>query len=275
MGLLSSYHAADGVRVFVRSLGQGEPVVLVHGYLVSQRSFDAVLEPLSRRFQVFALDLPGHGESDRPSSYPYSIDAFADTVLRVLDSIGLSRVSLVGHSMGGAVALNVAANYPESVERVVAIDAAVFPFKLPVLGRVALLPVVGELLFKKLYSKRDLRAYLRDEVYLDRRLPTVEDLEFYWERFNRPGGRDAAYRGLQTMASLEVLDGLPARVACPTLVVWGEGDRILQRGHGSRLAESLPRGRLVVIHGSGHAPQEEQPAEFLDAVVPFLDGKEG
>ncbi len=272
METTSRYQSVEGVRVHYRAAGNGPPLLLVHGYLVSQRSWDAVLPALAGRFATIALDLPGHGESDRPGSYPYTLDAYAHTVLGLLDALGLGRVRLCGHSFGASVALAAAARAPERIERLVAVSPIAYAISFPLEGRLALLPFVGELIFKRLYSRRDLRRYFKSSVYLDPALPSEETLDHYWERFNRPGGREASYRTLQTLAYAEhALEASLSRVRCPTQLVWGAQDRIVPRAHADRLRTALGAVHaLEVIDGSGHAPQEERPEAFLATILPFL-----
>jgi pimeloyl-ACP methyl ester carboxylesterase len=272
METTSSYQSVEGVRIHCRSAGSGPTLLLVHGYLVSQRSWEAVLPALAERFTVIAFDLPGHGESDRPASFPYTLDAFAHTTIGLLDALGIARARLCGHSFGGSVALAAAARAPERIERLVGVCPITYAIRFPLEGRLALLPVVGEHLFKRLYSRRDLRRYFRGSVYLDPALPTEEALDFYWERLNRPGGRDASYRTLQTLAHVEpAIESSPRRVRCPVRLVWGAQDRIVPRADAERLRAALPTPpELAVVEGSGHAPQEERPEAFLAAVLPFL-----
>jgi pimeloyl-ACP methyl ester carboxylesterase len=274
MQIAGSYHQVDGMRLHCSSAGDGEPLLLVHGFLVSGRCWERVLPGLAERFAVTALDLPGHGASDRPDDYPYTISAFADTVHGLLDTLGLRKVRLLGHSMGGAVALALAAHYPERVSRLVLVNAMAYPFKLPLSGRLALLPGVGEPLFNRLYSKRDMRRYFEKEVYQDPATLDPETLQFYWECFNRPGGRRAMYRTLTAISRLKQLQGLPGQVRCPALVVWGERDRIFPLDHARRLERELSRGTLVTLPDAGHPPPEERPEAFLQAVLPFLSAPE-
>lgn len=269
----SGYQTVDGVRVHYVSAGSGPSLVLIHGYLVSQHCFSLVLSTLAERFAVLAVDLPGHGESDRPAHYPYTIEAFSHTVAGLLDALGIGKTAVLGHSMGGAVAAALAVANPERVSHLVGVDPYLLPIPFPLEGKVAMLPVLGELLFTKLYRKSDLYRYFRRDVYLDPALPTEETMQFYWERFNRPGGRQALYRTLQTLARMEAVEDLAARIVCPTFFVWGAEDKLVPPAHAGRLRPLL-RGHLrgvVIIPGSGHSPQEERPGPFCEAVLSFLE----
>jgi pimeloyl-ACP methyl ester carboxylesterase len=270
MMLASRYHQVDGIRIYCPSTGQGDPLLLVHGYLTSHRSWDKVRDALSRRYTVFTPDLPGFGESDRPRHFSYSVEAYACALAGLMDMLGLTSASLIGHSLGGAVVLALAAVNPDRVTRAVAVAPTVYPLPLPLTGRLALLPVVGEVLFKRLFTKRDLRRYFRGEVYLDPQLPTEEMLQYYWERLARPGGREAAYRVLDTLSRLEHLDDLARRVECQVLLVWGERDRLVPLAHGQRLQSELRRASLAVVAGAGHAPMEERPDTFCQHVLEHL-----
>jgi len=263
-------HDAGGARVACSVEGQGEPLLLVHGYLVSRSSWDAVAGPLGGRFTLHRPDLPGHGASDCAGGYPYSVEAFVRTLEGLMDGLGLARAAVMGHSLGGAVAAALAARCPERVARLVLVDPVLYPLALPLEARVALVPGLGGLLFKTLYRRRDLHRYFRRDVYLDPRLPTEEMVDRCWAALSRPGGKDAAHRTLAALGGLEVLAGVPARLRCPVLLVWGEQDRIVPVAHGRRLLAEIPGARLEVIGGCGHPPHEERPAAFLEAVLPFL-----
>jgi pimeloyl-ACP methyl ester carboxylesterase len=270
MSASGTSHTVEGMTIYCRTEGRGAPLLMIHGFLESHRCWEPILEVLRAHFSLVMLDLPGHGESDRPSQYSYTVDAFAHTIAGLMDALGLSHVTMMGHSFGGTLAMAMAAWYPERVERVVAVDPAIYPLRFPLEGRLALLPFVGEILFKRLYSQRDLRRYFRRDVYLDPRLPTEESVQYYWERMNQPGGREAIYRTLQTLAHLETMESLLHRVVSPTLLVWGAQDRMVPLSDGHRLEQAIKKSKLIAIPGSGHAPQEERPEEFCAAVLPFL-----
>jgi len=265
-----------GVRVFHHRAGKrgGTPVVFVHGYMVGHWSLRAVLEPLAAKgFDVVAPDLPGCGESDRPSArdYAYDGDAFTSTLLAFLDALDVERCHLVGHSLGGAISLLAAARQPERVARLVVIDPVVYPFPLPLEGRVLLAPVVGLALYKSLFTRGMLQSYLRRQIYRDPAIVTETWVDYLWERLNRPGGMEAAHASLRFLAegSALVEQCLP-HVKAKTRILWGEDDRLFPSAWASRLAGQLGGSDFHVIGSCGHSPPEERPEEVLSALVPFL-----
>jgi len=269
---VSRYDSVDGVRVHSLSAGVGPPLLLLHDLFFSSRSWERVLPALAARWWVIAVDLPGFGESDRPAQYPYTVESFAHTMTTLLDALGVSQVSLLGHSLGGAVALRLADQLPERVQRAVAVSPLLPPLALPLEGRLVMLPVVGEFVFHNLFSRRDLARFLRREVYLDPALPEEEALQFYWERLNRPGGREAAYRTLEALAHPHPEAPEP-RARCPVRLIWGAQDRLVPRARLEQLAAALPAAQLAMLEGAAHAPMEERPEAFCELVLPFLAGE--
>jgi pimeloyl-ACP methyl ester carboxylesterase len=261
-------------RLFVTQRGEGPPLVLLHGYLVSHYYFRAIIPELAKSFEVITIDLPGQGESDRPSPdvFHYDLPSLASAIGACLDAIDRPRVRLYGHSTGGGVAITLAAAQPKRVERLVVEDAAIYPLPIPMVGKIALLPGVGKTIFTRLYSRRDLTNHLRG-VHKDPAVCTDEELDYYWERFNRAGGREVNYAYLKMLASLADNTGDPGRIECPTLIVWGEEDRTCPLAHGKRLQKQIVGAKLEVIGACGHSPHEERPDELLRAVVPFLVGE--
>jgi pimeloyl-ACP methyl ester carboxylesterase len=271
MPLSGTYHQIDGVKVFCRVSGQGDPLLLVHGFLVSQRCWDRVLEPLGRHFTLYAVDLPGHGESDRPGFYAYSIDAFAGTLAGLMDSLGLTWAHALGHALGGTVVLALAAQFPERMRHLALVAPAVGPAPIAPLTRMVP-PALGEAIFTRMLSRRALRAYLHEEVYLDPALPSEQTLQFYWERLNRAGGRRAAFRTSLALEGLLRQRPSPRHVRSPVQIVRGDRDRICPVGRLRRLSLELPTAEMVHLAAAGHAPMEEHPEALCDAVLPFLRG---
>lgn len=269
--------SVDGIRVFCSRGGAGapgrSPLLFLHGWFTSHWVFREVVPPLcAAGHDVIAIDLPGFGESDRPppGSYRYDAVAFADTVVSVLDALGVDRAHVCGHSMGGAVAITMAARRPERVDRLILVDALAFPFRLPPEAHVVLAPVAGPWLFRAFLTRRMVRYFLRRDLFKDPSKVTEDWVDYLWERANRPGSIDAALAALRfCVHPSSVVQGARA-VRSPVLIVWGEDDRLFPATFARRLAGEMTGSEVRIIPACGHEPPLERPDEFLRAVMPFL-----
>ncbi|MBI5513639.1 MAG: alpha/beta hydrolase [Deltaproteobacteria bacterium] len=261
-----------GVRVRFQDEGRGPAVLLVHGFLVSHSAWTALLPLLTPRFRVIAPDLPGFGDSEKPARYSYSREAYADTLCDLLAGLGIPRASVVGHGMGGGVALTMAAAHPEHVERLVAMDAAAFPSGLGLRQRLPRLPWVGPLLFKQLYGRLLFHRQFRDEFYLPGYPYDRARVDAWFEAFDPPEARESAYKALLALGDTAALTPRLPRVRAPSLVLWGERDRRYPVELGERLARELPDARLEVIAGAGHCPADDHPDETAAHLERFLLG---
>ena len=275
MSLPGCFVATPAGRVFVHRGGKpgGAPLVLIHGWMMTHWYFRPLLDGLGAEHELFAIDLPGFGESDRPSpsAFAYGAAAFADVVEAVMESLGLSRADVLGHSMGGGVAVALAARHPERVQRLIACAAAVYRLDIAdPLARLALLPVVGQHLARVGLTRRAFARACRAESVRDGRCLDDDWIDYFWARLRRAGGREAAHTCLVALTSAADNNGDPGRVRAPTLLVWGDEDRLVPMAHGKRLARAIAGARLEVVPASGHMPFIERPDEFLRVVEPFL-----
>ena len=273
MSLPGSFVETSAGRVFVHKSGRGAPLVLIHGWLMSHWCFRQVIEPLAADREIIALDLPGYGESDRPSpaTWGYDLGSYADVVDEVLRRIALERADVLGASMGGGVSLALAARHPERVQRLVLVGAAVYPVGVRDLGvKLALLPGIGPQLFKRAFLRGQFARGARAWSVRDGRLIDDDWIDYFWSRLCRAGGHDAAYACLRMLTSLAENTAEPGRVRAPTLLVWGDEDRLVPLAHGRRLSRAIAGARLEVVPASGHMPFHERPEEFLRVVRPFL-----
>jgi len=247
-----------GRKISYAGAGQdGDVILLVHGYGGDRNSWLFLQEPLAARHRVYALDLPGHGTSAKDVGGG-SIDVLAGAVTGVLDAVGAGRAHLVGHSLGGAVALAVAARDPGRVASLTLIAPAGFGSEInagylrgfaDAQTRRELKPVVGQL--------------FADESLVTRQL--VDDLLAY----KRLDGVDTALHALlETLLDGDAQRGDSAALlaaaggAVPVTVVWGRADRIIPPAQ----AESVPGAVRHVIEGAGHMPHMERPAEVQAAI---------
>lgn len=259
-----------GVETWVDDQGSGEPVLLIHGFLVSGREWDDVTPELSRRHRVVVPDLPGFGRSAKPADYPYGRPGYCDHLLALLDDLEIERASVVGHSMGGGIACELAARSPGRVGRLVLVDAACFPMDVSWRARLPLVPLVGPLVWRHLYTRSVFRDYFRKEVFSGRGPATWDRVDAFYDDFAPPEARAAAYQVLPHVLDLDGLVPLLPRIEAPTLVVWGEDDRLVPLRLGERLARQVPGARLEVLAGVGHAVNEERPGELAMLLLDFF-----
>lgn len=262
---------ASGVRLRVTEDGDGEPVVLLHGLFVDHRTWDGVIEALAGEFRLVAPDLPGSGESEKPppSRFPYGVDAFTETVADLFAGLALGRAALVGHGLGGAIALTLAARHPELVSRLALIDALCYPAAPDFTRRVAEFPVLGGFAFKQLWGRGLFRLTLREAMLSRAAEVPSQRIDRYYDVFSEPAARGAALATLRATGDTRALVAQTSRVKAPTLVVWGRADRVYPAGFGQRLAREI-RGAGFELLSTGHAPQEERPGELARVLLRFL-----
>jgi pimeloyl-ACP methyl ester carboxylesterase len=266
-----------GHRVGYRMAGEGPAVVLLHGLTGSSTTWREVMPTLARDHKVIAPDFLGHGESAKPRG-DYSLGAHASGVRDLLVALGVERATFVGHSLGGGVAMQLAYQYPQRCERLVLVASGGLGKEVSLLLRAVSLPG-SELVLPVLFSSRVHRALSSAGTALSRFVPTmsVRQKEIWrsYTGLSEVRGRTAF---IHTVRS--VIDPLGQRVSArdrlylasevPTLVVWGTADRIIPVEHAYTAHALMPGSHLVTVEGAGHFLPFENPAPFLDALVPFL-----
>lgn len=269
-GLEERHATVDGLRLrYVRS-GQGPALVLLHGFGSSIYSWNAVFPELARDHDVLALDLPGFGGSDRPEDLTF--ERVSSGVLGLLDRLAMRRVSLAGSSLGGAVAVTLAARHPALVERLVLIDSAGYNAAAtdhPAVVR--LIESAPSWLLERLPVERKLVARTLPGVFFDPRKVTSEMIDEYAAPLKRPGTATALRSLLlSTRAVGEGFGAEALRVKSRTLILWGREDPWIPVGHADRFLAAIEGSRAVILKGCGHLPQEERPAETLALIRSFL-----
>ncbi|MFO0757648.1 MAG: alpha/beta hydrolase [Byssovorax sp.] len=267
---------ARGVRTRVLSAGDegAPPLVLIHDFLMSHDSWDEIVDDLARRFHVIAPDLPGFGESEKPNParYAYGIEGYAEAVVDLIAALGVGRASVLGHGLGGAIALTLAAGHPELVQRLVLEDALCYPAPMSFRNRLPFVPILGGIYFKQLYGRALFRSWFRDEV-LGRDTPMpLARVDALYDAFNSPSARESALAAMRAALDTRPVVARLTRVTAKTLVIWGRDDRIYPVPAAARLVRDLPSARLEIMD-AGHAPHEDRPRELVSLVTDFLEGK--
>ncbi len=263
--------SARGARIRFVEAGAGAPLLLLHDFAATRDVWTAAITRLARTFHVVAPDLPGFGASEKPDPqrYAYGWDAFSDSMFDLVAALGLGRVHVCGHGMGGGVALSLAARHPALVSKLVLVSALVFPTQEHALERTGRIPVIGALLWRQLMGRALFRAYVQSTLYSGAKQVPAGRVEALYEAFNAPAGRQAAHATLVAISDTRPLIARLPRVSADTLVVWGRDDAIAPVDHGRRLAREL-RGRFEVLECGRCAPEEE-PDAFAAAVTSFLE----
>ena len=262
---------ANGVRLRVSLCGEGPPVLLLHGLFTHHGTWDAVMDEMSSEFRLVAPDFPGFGESEKPLSnrFSYDVVAFAEVVADLFAALDLGRAAIVGHALGGAVALSLAARHPELVSRLVLVDSVCFDAPVDLRRRIALLPFIGGFVLKQLWGRSTFRAFFRKNVLSDRPGYPLSRIDHYYDKFDDPAARGSALATLRATRDTRPIEAQTARVQAPTLVVWGRADRLVPARFGLRLSRHI-RGAGFELMDTGHAPHEERPAEFAAILRRFL-----
>ena len=250
--------------------GNGTPVVFIHGIGASMYGWRYQLPPLvAAGYRVVAFDNRGFGFSDKPA-HGYSNAAYAHLVVSLLDSLGIASAVLVGHSMGGAIAAEVALAHPDRVRGMVLIDAAGFGVRWPGVLKMARWPLLGAVATS--FRGRWITGRIVRSTFADPGKVTAADVDQYYAPVPDPNfGR--ALRGVLREFRFDTLSGRLGSLQTPTLILWGNADRWIALRDGSRFARELPRSEFVVLDRTGHDAPEESPDQVNPLLLAFL--KEG
>jgi pimeloyl-ACP methyl ester carboxylesterase len=270
-----------GHRVIYRTAGSGPPVVLIHGMVNSSRHWENVALQLASDYTVIAPDLIGHGDSATPRG-DYSLGAHASAIRDVLASIGIDRATIVGHSLGGGVAMVFFYQFPQRVERLGLISAGGLGPEVSPMLRSAAVPGVQALLslaaHRKIVDRLDqIGTRLRDKgnkqgVYVQAVARALRPL-------SGPGQRNAFLQTLRAVIDvhgqrISARDRLHLLDAMPTLIVWGERDRTIPIEHGRFTHAAAPGSRFETLPKAAHFPHLEDPDGLAAVLRDWLETTE-
>ena len=263
-------------RAFVVT-GTGPAVLLLHGIGSDGGTWDRVIPELARDFTVIAPDLLGHGRSDKPRG-DYSLGGYASGMRDLLTVLGIERVSVVGHSFGGGVAMQFAYQFPERCERIVLIGSGGVARDVHPLLRLLSRPGGG--LATAVATSAPVRPWVSRVGKIIAKAPLdavvdVPELLTVMESLSHPHGRRAFLRLLRTVIDIQgqsvtMLDRCYLTRAMPTLLLWGEKDSVIPVAHAHQAHAVMPGSRLVVVPDAGHFPHREEPGTVIDELREFL-----
>lgn len=250
----------DGVKVFYKAEGKGEPVILIHGNGLSHGQWKYNIEPIARAFTVYAPDLPGFGLSDKPG-VEYSLSYYIDFLHSFMDAVGISRSTVVGHSFGGAVVAGFAALHPERVTGMVISNATC-------------ITPVGASYNKELFSVmlsmmvRSRRIFCRPMFHSGIASSLLDDVVLVTDKKE---SRKAFLMNCQEFMQFNAaFVGSLKNITAPTLIIWGKNDMLLPLSDAQKYHEQIRNSSVMLIDRCGHMPNVEKYMEFNDAILDFL-----
>jgi len=259
--------------------GAGSAVVLIHGLSNSIEHWLLNIDALAAEHTVYALDLVGHGRTDKPLSRSYDLSNLARFVLDFMDAVAIERADLIGHSLGGGVALTIAETSPERVHRLVLVDTVGLAADLGIVLRLVSVPGVGEAL-TRIVLQGDFQKQLKRQraIWPDCHVVPDEMIRLRYEATRWEDIRKTYFkalrasinlRGMRRTALQPIVQGLRS-LNLPVLVVWGAQDDLVPARHAQILQNEVAKARVEIFEDAGHDPMVVNPERFNHVTMQFL-----
>lgn len=275
----SRYVKVDNLTFHYQDEGTGPVLVLLHGVASSSHTWDGWVKELSPYYRIIRIDLPGHGLTGPDNSRKnYDIDYMTDMLSKLLVRIKVDKAHIAGNSLGGYIAWNYAVKNPEKVDKLILLDSAGFPQKMPFIMKFASWPGVGEM--SRVFMPRFLVSKNVKAAYGDKSKVDKELVRRYHDLTMRKGNRKALvsiFREFKRQSKNEHLGDAVSSVKAPTLLMWGELDTWVPLEIMELFRQNLTDVNLVTYEGVGHMPMEEIPVQtardahhFIKTGKPYL-----
>ncbi|ETW25086.1 alpha/beta fold hydrolase [Mycobacterium gastri] len=277
------FRTIHGYKRAFRIAGSGPAILLVHGIGDNSTTWTGIHAKLAQRFTVIAPDLLGHGKSDKPRA-DYSVAAYANGMRDLLSVLDIERVTVIGHSLGGGVAMQFAYQFPQLVDRLILVGAGGVTKDVNLVFRLASLPMGAEALaLLRLPMVRPtvqvvgrVLGLAIGSTALGRDLPNVLRI---LDDLPEPTASSAFTRTLRAVVDwrgqiVTMLDRCYLTQAIPVQIIWGSRDVVVPVRHARLAHAAMPGSHLEIFEGSGHFPFHDDPARFIDTVQRFIDSTE-
>ena len=265
-GLNHTYMKVNNINLYCEYLlNDKPPILLIHGLASSTYTFRRIIPLLEKQFSIIAIDLPGFGKSEKSTSFVYSFQNYAKLMIECIHQFGISNTDIVAHSMGGQIALNMALLAPEKLNKLILLCSSGY------LKRAKKLIICSSYLpfFEKFIhyyvGRKDVRDYLKNVFYNQ----TLINDELINE-FARPLAEKEFYKALVRLLRHREGDLIPQqlkKIHIPTLLIWGEEDRVVPIEIGHRLVKDLPYAQLITYKNTGHLITEEKPEHVFENIM--------
>ena len=277
------YRTIHGYRRAFRVAGSGPAILLIHGIGDNSTTWSTVQSKLAQRFTVIAPDLLGHGKSDKPRA-DYSVAAYANGMRDLMSVLDIERVTVVGHSLGGGVAMQFAYQFPQLVERLILIGAGGVTKDVNIALRISSVPLGSEalavlrlpLVLPALQVIGRIGGALFGSTGVGRDIPDVLRI---LEDLPEPTASSAFARTLRAVVDwrgqvVTMLDRCYLTESVPVQLIWGSRDSVIPVAHARMAHAAMPGSQLEVFEGSGHFPFHDDPDRFVELVEKFIDATE-
>jgi len=267
VGNINTHYWAEG--------SQGSPVVLIHGIGQYIESWLPSFGALAARYRVYAVDLLGHGRTDKPLNVSYKIADLAQFVRDFMATLGIEHAHIVGHSLGGAIGIQLALVQPSVVDKLALVNSGGLGKEVTMVIRIMNIPILGELLTR---PSRSGSANLAKLLVHDPAVMTDELIELSYQMSLLPGVPKSFLRTVRANGNLfgqnkslysSNVQGLPS-ITKPVLVVWGRQDQVIPVAHAEVATKNLPNVRVQIFDNCGHFPMLEHTQSFNELLLEFL-----
>jgi len=257
-------------QIFYRDQGLGEKIILLHGFGASSRNFEGLTEHLSENYRVYALDFPGFGLSSKQADDQNNFAGQVKTVIEFMDYQNINQAYLIGHSMGGAVAAQVAADYPERVNKLVLLDTAGFgQHQGPYQFLKYLVPPIDRLITRMFVFNNSFITKAVELAYYDNELVDKDIVQDYLLP-TKTKRADRTYIQKIREGIVPDISEEFAQIQAPTLILWGREDAIVDSLILTELNNLIEGSQAYYIEASGHVPHEENTEATANLIEQFI-----
>ncbi len=253
-----SYIKVDNINLYCEYVVNDKPpILLIHGLASSVFTFRRIIPLLQKHFSIYAVDLPGFGKSEKPTSFIYSFQNYAKLMIGCINEFGIPNTYIVAHSMGGQIALNIALLAPDKINKLILLCSSGYLKRSKKLLICSSYLPFFERLVQYFVQRKEVRDHLKN-VFFNQTLINDELIQ----EFGRPLSEKGFYKALICLLRHREDDLLPEQlqtIQVPTLLVWGEEDRVVPLEVGKRLVQDLPDAKLITYEKTGHLITEERP----------------
>lgn len=264
------YIYINGLKTYVIEKGEGIPIILIHGLSACVYTWRKIFYPLSKRFHVYAYDLRGCGCSEK-LRYNYSIDSLTEDLREFMDYFKIDRAILIGNSLGGEIGLNMTIKYPDRVNKLILIDTAGYKMNLKKtnslvkLARISLMPQLINIFTSKVLVACAARFLLNNHKVIN-----DEFINAYYCGFRTKRGVYGFVSLIRNLSYNEFYFEKIKEIEKPTLIIWGENDRLISSKDAYKIAQEIRNSTLVIFPNCGHGAQEEYSEKLNDEINKFI-----